>query len=155
MSDSEKWRHVAADIVVFAGDPGSDEGPSVLLVERGRSVFKGYWALPGGKADVGEFLIDTAYRELVEETGLQLRDIEHPRLQQIHAFTHPGFDPRGRVCAIAFATWISESHVVKGASDARAAAWVPVDQIADRCGVLAFHHNQVVSMALRRLVGSV
>ncbi|MCQ9165859.1 CoA pyrophosphatase [Arthrobacter sp. STN4] len=43
-----------------------------LMIKRAsRGSNPGQWALPGGKADPGETLVETALRELREETGLQ------------------------------------------------------------------------------------
>ena len=44
----------------------------ILLVKRGTVVFKGYWALPGGRVDVAETVEQTAVREVKEETGLDV-----------------------------------------------------------------------------------
>ncbi len=35
--------------------------------------FKGFWALPGGRVDIGETLEQTIVREVKEETGLDVR----------------------------------------------------------------------------------
>jgi 8-oxo-dGTP diphosphatase len=39
----------------------------ILLVKRGTVVFKGYWALPGGRVDAGETAEETVVREVKEE----------------------------------------------------------------------------------------
>jgi len=44
----------------------------ILLVKRATVVFKGYWALPGGKVDAGETVEQTVVREVKEETGLHV-----------------------------------------------------------------------------------
>jgi len=44
----------------------------ILLVKRGTVVFKGYWALPGGRVDPGETVERTVAREIKEETGLEV-----------------------------------------------------------------------------------
>jgi 8-oxo-dGTP diphosphatase len=44
----------------------------ILLVKRGTVVFKGYWALPGGRVDPGETVEQTVVREIKEETGLEV-----------------------------------------------------------------------------------
>jgi ADP-ribose pyrophosphatase len=35
------------------------------------------WEIPGGNVDAGEGIIETAMREAVEESGYQVRDVEH------------------------------------------------------------------------------
>jgi len=45
----------------------------ILLVKRATVVFKGYWALPGGRIDAGETVEQAVLREVTEETGLQVR----------------------------------------------------------------------------------
>ena len=42
----------------------------VLLIKRGKEPYTGHWSLPGGGQELGEALETTAYRELLEETGL-------------------------------------------------------------------------------------
>ena len=46
----------------------------VLLVKRGLPPKAGYWAVPGGKHDphLDSTLVDTAIREMFEETGLRV-----------------------------------------------------------------------------------
>jgi ADP-ribose pyrophosphatase YjhB (NUDIX family) len=45
----------------------------VLLVERGKPPLQGYWSLPGGVLEVGERLEEGIHREVLEETGLEIR----------------------------------------------------------------------------------
>lgn len=53
----------------------SREG-KILLVKRGTVVFKGYWALPGGRVDAGESIEQAVVREVIEETGLEVETVE-------------------------------------------------------------------------------
>ena len=47
--------------------------PEMILLIRRRTVpFKGYWALPGGRAEPGEKVEQTIVREVKEETGLDV-----------------------------------------------------------------------------------
>ena len=48
---------------------------SVLLIERGRDPFKGKWALPGGFIEMDEELETACQRELEEETGLRVGEL--------------------------------------------------------------------------------
>ena len=53
------------------------DGGRVLLVKRGQEPLKGEWALPGGRLELGETLTEGVVREVLEETGLQVRPIAH------------------------------------------------------------------------------
>lgn len=48
----------------------------ILLLERRREPEAGSWGIPGGKVDWMERLEDAARRETLEETGVELGDIE-------------------------------------------------------------------------------
>src|SRR5260221_11071797 len=63
--------------------------PRVLLIQRKSDPFAGKWALPGGFVEENEKLADAARRELQEETGLDIGDIE-----QLYTAGDPGRDPR-------------------------------------------------------------
>lgn len=45
----------------------------VLLVRRGNEPGRGKWSLPGGRIRFGERAEDAAVREMLEETGLEVR----------------------------------------------------------------------------------
>ena len=48
------------------------DGSRVLLARRAHSPWFGGWGSPGGFCDVGEHPVDTAVREVLEETGLRV-----------------------------------------------------------------------------------
>lgn len=74
----------------------TDDHGRVLLVLRGNEPEKGRWSIPGGTAEGGESLAQTAAREAFEETGLHVRvgrelwTVEIPtadgRLYEVHDF---------------------------------------------------------------------
>lgn len=132
---------VTVDIVVFHPRP---DGLHVLLIQRQREPFKGYWALPGGFVEMDETLETTAHRELLEETGLLVK-----WLRQLGTYGDPGRDPRGRVISVVYLAILPEQAdpQVKGADDASQAAWFPVNNLPP----LAFDHNQILQDSLRRL----
>lgn len=129
---------VTTDTVVF----GYDElRLNVLLIERGGEPYKGQWAFPGGFLNIDEDAPDGARRELLEETGLQVTNI-----QQLGAFTAPDRDPRERVISIAYFT-LTRVQDVLGQDDARVARWFPINQLPS----LAFDHQSMFEQALQRL----
>src|SRR3546814_18752964 len=53
----------------------------------------GKFALPGGQMDEGETCEECAIRELMEETGLEIKS---DRLNLFSVSSRPGIDPRGQ-----------------------------------------------------------
>ena len=47
----------------------------ILMAQRGKQPLKGWWSLPGGALETGESLHDAVCREVLEETGLQIRPL--------------------------------------------------------------------------------
>ena len=45
----------------------------IVLVKRAHDPLKGQWNLPGGAVELGETLIEACSREVLEETGLEVR----------------------------------------------------------------------------------
>lgn len=129
---------VTTDCVVFGFD---GVRLHTLLVERSNEPYKGYWAFPGGFLNIDEAAPDGARRELLEETGLTVSNLE-----QLGAFTEPDRDPRERVISIAYFSLVRTSDVVAG-DDASKAQWFPINKIP----VLAFDHQQIFEEALERM----
>ena len=139
----------SVDIVIFTI---RERQLQTLLIKRGKPPFRGASALPGGFVRPGESLEETAERELKEETNLR----GSFRLEQVHTFSHPGRDPRGRVITTAFLAVAPDLSEVEVASDADRADWVEVDEsMWRRPGRLAFDHGDILRHALehaRRLL---
>ena len=47
----------------------------ILMAQRGKEPLKGWWSLPGGALESGERLADGVCREVLEETGLEVRPL--------------------------------------------------------------------------------
>ncbi len=96
---------------------------SVLLVERGRPPLQGYWSLPGGVLETGETLEDGIRREVLEETGLEVKPAG-----VVEIFERIMLDGRGRpeyhYVLIDYLCRVT-GGALEAASDARRAAWVP------------------------------
>ena len=132
---------LTVDCVIFGLD--STKQLKVLLIERGMDPFSGSWAFPGGFVEMEEDLKTAALRELAEETGL--RDIF---IEQLYTFGAPGRDPRGRVVSVAYWGLIPlTAYPIRSASDAKQVQWFSIEQLPE----LAFDHQQIFDLALRRL----
>jgi bifunctional NMN adenylyltransferase/nudix hydrolase len=125
----QKWGNgpfITVDAVVTASK-------HVLLVKRGGTLGKGLWAIPGGFLEARERLLQGAIRELKEETGFSMSNVnmEHC-LKGVAVFDHADRSLRGRT--ITHAHWFDLGEfplpVVAGADDAVDAQWVPMIDLA-------------------------
>ena len=112
----------------------------ILLIRRKNEPFRDRWALPGGFINKDELLKDAAIRELQEETGLKVEDLD-----QFHVFDKPGRDPRERTITVVFTGFVDEQNsAIKASSDAKEAEWIPVNDLPE----LAFDHGEIVELVL-------
>jgi len=51
-------------------------GGRALLIRRGSAPLLGQWSIPGGTLELGETLQDGVRRELLEETGIEVRVLD-------------------------------------------------------------------------------
>ncbi|MGN6372145.1 MAG: NUDIX domain-containing protein [Solirubrobacteraceae bacterium] len=114
----------------------------MLLVQRARAPFEGRWALPGGFVDEGERVADAAPRELAEETGLRVEELE-----LLGVYDTPGRDPRGWTVSVVYLASIESEPAVEDADDASDARWFALDALPE----LAFDHHLILADALARL----
>jgi len=119
----------------------------IILIKRNLEPFKGEWALPGGFVRIHEGLEEAARRELQEETGLK-----NVFLEQLYSFGEVDRDPRDRVVTIAYYGLVNLwEYPIHAATDASDAQWFAVKELPS----LAFDHDRIVQVALKRLKGKV
>jgi 8-oxo-dGTP diphosphatase len=117
--------------------------PRVLLIKRKKDPFAGKWALPGGFVDEGEALAQAARRELEEETGTTVEEME-----QLYTAGDPGRDPRGWTVSVAYLCRVDANQLKPtAADDAAAVDWFPLDELPE----LAFDHAMLLGRARTRL----
>ena len=127
---------VTADAVLFAEKDGQIY---VLLIQRGNEPYKGYWAFPGGFLNMDETVAHCAERELEEETGIVLTE-----MQLVGIYSDVERDPRGRVITAAYAAMTTMLEA-NAADDAAAAQWWPLNALPE----LAFDHDKILEDAKR------
>jgi 8-oxo-dGTP diphosphatase len=133
---------LTVDVVVLTLDAPA---PRILLVQRAHPPFAGSWGLPGGFVEEGERVADAAPRELAEETGLRVSELE-----LLGVYDIPGRDPRGWTVSVVYVAKLPCERPVAGADDARDARWFPIDSLPE----LAFDHALIVSDAIARARGT-
>ncbi|MEV0974491.1 NUDIX hydrolase [Microtetraspora glauca] len=119
----------------------------VLLIDRGNEPYLGCAALPGGFVRDGETLDEAALRELREETALDGRTLH---LEQLHAYSDPERDPRGRIITVAYLALGPNLPPPVAGTDAAAAHWTPVSSAIDGDMPLAFDHATILKDGLER-----
>ena len=120
-----------------------EANPRVLLIQRKKDPFAGNWAPPGGFVEENERLADAARRELVEETGVSVAELE-----QLYTAGDPGRDPRGWTVSVVYLARV-EPDTVKAvaADDASAVGWFALAELP----ALAFDHAMLLSRVRTRL----
>lgn len=123
---------IAVDIVVFSivkdGDgvnyrKDAQNKLKVLLVKRAEFPFKDFWALPGGFVIKGESPVETARRELKEETN-----VEGAFLRTLDVIGDVGRDPRGWIISNSYIALVnSDDMVIHGGSDTSRAEWFNIE----------------------------
>lgn len=109
-------------------------GEEVLLVQRGIEPFLGSWAIPAGYQDADESPPQTAEREILEETGIQVEAYLLLDLLWVPD------DPRKPANVALFACRATGGELC-GADDAMDARWFPLDALPEE---LAFDNRAQV-----------
>lgn len=139
---SYDYPHPALTVDIVLATRGRSS--SVLLIKRMRDPFEGCWAIPGGFVEEGETLADAARRELKEETGLDVEELE-----QLYTAGDPGRDPRGWTVSVVYLLRVNSKRIKpKAGDDAKEVKWFPLDDLPP----LAFDHAMILERARARLI---
>ncbi len=132
---------VAVDIVLFGYEQNQ---LYILLIKQRYGKYKDRWSLPGGFVHNDESLKHAALRELQEESGVKVKDLE-----QLYTFGDDiQRDHRYRVVSVAyFGTVIPSSMKLKATTDATDVQWLPIDKITK----LPYDHKDILKAAYNRL----
>ena len=145
---------LTVDLVVFAVLGNTLHA---ALIRRGGHPFKGDLALPGGFVGQSEDALEAAWRELEEETGLDLA-AHCAHVEQLATYSSPTRDPRMRVVSVAHLALLATDGrtlpELRSGSDASAAQWRPAHDVLATEG-LAFDHRDILADALERLAGKI
>jgi 8-oxo-dGTP diphosphatase len=123
---------LTTDCVICDGDG------RVLLIRRKNEPFKGAYALPGGFVDIGETVEAACRREVLEEAGVAVSE-----LQLVGVYSDPRRDPRGHTVSVAYLARLPDTPKPKSGSDAEDAQWVKDWRGLD----LAFDHAKIIADA--------
>ena len=121
------------DAVIFSYNNEADLNRNapvlkLLMVKRSNHPSIGYWALPGGFANMREDLDMTAKRELEEETG-----VAGLHMEQLATYGNMDRDPRTRVITTAYMALVQEKEVkVQAGDDAADATWCEVNVVKEK-----------------------
>jgi mutator protein MutT len=126
------------------------DGDRVLLVRRGQAPLRGEWSLPGGAVELGETLEAALKREVLEETGLDVR-VGPP--VDVFDRIHPAADRRIQFhyIVIDYLCTREGGRLVHG-SDADEVCWADVDDL--RPFRLTDKAHEVIAKARRLLARS-
>jgi 8-oxo-dGTP diphosphatase len=128
-------RHVIVDALILKGD-------KILLVKRASRLTEGgKWGLAGGFLDRDEFLIDAVKREILEETGWEVKDIE---LLEVVDNPNRGNEDRQNVAFVYTCKSVRKVGEADDESDDQ--QWFDIDKLpAD----LAFDHMEMIKYYLK------
>lgn len=127
----------------------------VLVVRRKFNPGKGLLALPGGFVNQNESIVDSAFRELKEETRILMpQDVLKKHIVEVKVFDHPDRSLRGRTITHGFCIKLPDGGQlpqVKGSDDAERAVWMPIAELGIRENEFFEDHLHIISYFVNKL----
>ena len=117
-----------------------DRNGNIILIKRKYPPFQGFYALPGGFIEPGEKPKQALFREVKEETNLDVKIIE-----KIGIFDEEGRDPRGVIHSTAYKCVVFDTSNMRSGDDSRDVKLIPKNQLKDI--ELAFDHKKIIKEA--------
>jgi 8-oxo-dGTP diphosphatase len=134
---------LAIDIVIESYAPGSNKFRGIYVVQRKNYPFG--LATVGGFVEVGESLEEATRREVFEETGLQLGEIE-----LLNTYSNPKQDPRRHTVTIAYVGTTTDTPVAGDDAATVLLLQPDVDAIDAHHWAFGFHRTGIISDYLVR-----
>jgi len=129
--DDSVARRAAVAVLIRSGASGE---PEILFIQRAEyegDPWSGHIAFPGGRAEAGDdSLLDTAIRETLEETGIDLRRLSE--LAGVLDDLRPRTVRLPAVVVRPFVFLVSEACEALLSSEVAGAFWVPLSVLLDR-----------------------
>ena len=125
----------------------------VLLVRRKHSPGKGLWAFPGGFLGQNELVIDSAIRELKEETSIALTKSELKKaITESRVFDSVGRSLRGRTISHAYCINLGSGKLdrIRANDDAIDTRWFPVDEALSMEEEMFEDHHAILQFFINR-----
>lgn len=127
--------------VIFTAHQGEIK---VLLIKRTNEPYKNYFSLPGGALYNNELILDAAYRELKEKTGLS-----NVKLRMHKYYDNINRSPLKRMIALSFigVIDINKALLLKNTNKASIIEFINIKDIPS----LAYDYNEILNDAIDEL----
>jgi len=125
--EEAKTPFLTVDAIIFNGNE------EIALVKRKNPPHG--WALPWGFVEIGESCEEAVIREVKEETGLDLEEVE-----QFKVYSKRDRDPRFHAVTVVFDASVKEGSIAKSGSDAKEVKFFNFENLPE----LAFNHKEII-----------
>jgi bifunctional NMN adenylyltransferase/nudix hydrolase len=148
------WASAPYPVTFVTTDAVLVKSGHVLMVRRKANPGRGLLALPGGFLQQNTKIVDSALKELKEETRIRVpKEDLIKSLKDEKVFDHPNRSLRGRTITHAFYFELpagGELPHVKGDDDAEHAMWIPITELysrddeiyEDHCHIIQWFYNR-------------
>jgi 8-oxo-dGTP diphosphatase len=124
-------------------------GREVLLIRRGIEPYKGFWDSPAGFCDPDEHPSDTAVRETLEETGLEVKVTTLLGIWLGHYNVPSDPEPPKRLMNVMYVAEVT-GGTLTATEEAPEAAWFDIDDFP----APLYPEKQAATEALRTLLAN-